>query len=304
VTIDAEISQVTRAQYGLLARWQLPGVGDEAFRHRVRNGHLTRLRREIYIIQGAPSMWEQSVLGAVLASGPGAVASHETAAVLHDLPIVERGVIEVSTPRPRRARHSGVRVHRTIAFLELEHTTRRAIPVTTVARTLVDLSGRFAVSQLGRMTDHALRKSKLRLDDLRRCVAALPPAPGRRPKRIEAVLARRLPGYEPGDSGLEMRFLRALVAGGLPEPVQQHAVKVGGRSYRLDFAYPEQHLAIEIDGWDVHRTRSAFDGDRARSNDLEVAGWHVLRFTSATTDEEAVSAITSALASLGRKPCL
>jgi hypothetical protein len=190
---------------------------------------------------------------------------------------------------------SGVRAHRTVAFLGCEHTVHRGIPVTTVARTLVDLSGWLSTSQLGRMTDYAMRDGTLRLDDLRMCVAGLPPAPGRHPTRIERVLQRRLPGYDPGESGLEMRFARAIVGGGLPEPVQQHPVSVGGRHYRIDLAYPEQKIAIEIDGWEYHRNRSAFDDDRSRSNDLVVAGWHVLRFTSSTSDTQAVATVIAAL---------
>jgi very-short-patch-repair endonuclease len=145
------------------------------------------------------------------------------------------------------------------------------------------------------MTDRALRKGNLRLDDLRKCVAGLQPAPGRSPTRIARVLRRRLRGYEPGDSDLEMRFARAIVAGGLAEPVQQHRVAVGNRRRRIDLAYPDLKVAVEIDGWDHHRTRTAFDEDRARANDLVVAGWRVLRFTSSMTDAQAVATIRDAL---------
>ena len=92
-----------------------------------------------------------------------------------------------------------------------------------------------------------------------------------------------------------MRFLRAIVGAGLPEPVQQHPVSVGGRQYRIDLAYPEHKVAIEIDGWEYHRSRSAFDDDRTRANDLVVAGWHVLRFTSGTTDAQAAATVAAAL---------
>jgi len=113
--------------------------------------------------------------------------------------------------------------------------------------------------------------------------------------RIAAVLRRRLTGYEPGDSDLEVRFARAMVAGGLPEPVQQYRVNAGTRRCRIDLAYPELKLAIEIDGWEHHRTRSAFDDDRVRANDLVVAGWNVLRFTSTMTDAHAVEIVGGAL---------
>ncbi len=189
----------------------------------------------------------------------------------------------------------GVRSHRTVAFLACEHAVHRGIPVTTVARTLVDLSGRLSTAQLGRMADHAMRAGTLRLDDLRKSVTGLPSAPGRHPTRIERVLQRRLAGYDPGDSGLEMRFARAIVGGGLPEPVLQHPVSVGTRRYRIDLAYPDGKIAIEIDGWEYHRSRSAFDDDRNRANDLVVAGWHVLRFTSSMTDGQAVATVAAAL---------
>jgi len=92
-----------------------------------------------------------------------------------------------------------------------------------------------------------------------------------------------------------MRFARAIVAGGLPEPAQQHRVSTGTRRCRIDLAYPALRLAIEVDGWEHHRTRSAFDDDRARANDLVAAGWNVLRFTSTMTDEQAVETIRRAL---------
>ena len=92
-----------------------------------------------------------------------------------------------------------------------------------------------------------------------------------------------------------MRFARAIVGGGLPEPVQQQPVAIGNRHYRIDLAYPEHKIAIEIDGWEYHRSRSAFEDDRNRANDLVVAGWHVLRFTSDITDAQAVATVAAAL---------
>ncbi|HEX6311583.1 MAG TPA: DUF559 domain-containing protein, partial [Acidimicrobiia bacterium] len=252
-------------------------------------------------IVGAVPTWEQAVLAAVLAAGPGAVASHETAAALWGLPGAERSGLEVTTDRPHCARLVGVRSHRTLAFLAVEHSSRAGIPLTSVARTLVDLSARWSVKQLGRAADHAQRRGLLRLEQLRICVGGLTPAPGRRPGRIHALLARRLHGYDPGDSDLEVRFARALVAGGLPEPVLQHWVRIGHRRYRIDLAYPDAMVAIEIDGWDTHRSRSAFDADRARANDLVVAGWRVLRFTSSTTDGEAVTVVAEALGALTQR---
>ena len=88
------------------------------------------------------------------------------------------------------------------------------------------------------------------------------------------------------ESRPEVRLLRLMVGSDLPEPAQQHWVRVRGERFRLDFASPEQMVAIEYDGWDWHSTRSAFDRDRRRDRLLQLDGWTVLRFTSRTTDAE------------------
>lgn len=268
---------------------------------RVQSGRWRRPRTGVFVVNGAPATWGQAALAAVLAAGPEAVASHATAGVLWGLPNVFHEVVyEVSTPRPRRARHHGVQVHRTVRFLEMEHTVRGGIPLTAVARTLVDLSAALSVEQLGIATDHARREGFLRLDDLRKCIAGLAPAPGRRPKRIEAVLGARIKGYDKSESGLEMRVLRAIVGAGLPEPVQQYWVTLDGRRRRIDLAYPELMLAIEVDGWANHGPRSAFDADRARENELDITGWHRLHFTSAFSDRAIAETVAKKLAALGR----
>jgi very-short-patch-repair endonuclease len=80
------------------------------------------------------------------------------------------------------------------------------------------------------------------------------------------------------DSGFERLVVAALLAHGLPAPVLQHQVRIGGRVYRLDLAYPEARLAIELDG-SVHLERPVWEADHARQNALILAGWTLLRFT-------------------------
>lgn len=259
------------------------------------------LHADVFAVPGAPLTWHQHVLACVFAAGPQAVASHTTAGVLWQFPLLDAETTEVSTARPRRARIRGVHVHRTLAFLAEEHTIRGGIPVTTPARTIVDLSARLSTFQLGVITDDALRRNTLTLTQLRRCIAGLRPGPGRRTSQIHEVLSARLPGYDPGDSDLELRVLRAIVGAGLPEPVQQHWVRFASGRYRIDFAYPAVRLAIEVDGFGPHATRSVFDSDRVRVNDLVLGGWTVVRFTSNTTDEQIGTTVAAALARLGRE---
>jgi very-short-patch-repair endonuclease len=121
----------------------------------------------------------------------------------------------------------------------------------------------------------------------------------RRSTVMRDILERRLPGYEPGESAPERRIADLLVHSGLPAPTLQHRMRVGGRALRIDLAYPEAGIAIEYDGWSVHSTRSAFDRDRARANDLVLLGIQVLRFTSASTDAQIVETVEAALARRG-----
>jgi very-short-patch-repair endonuclease len=93
-------------------------------------------------------------------------------------------------------------------------------------------------------------------------------------------LPNRVPGYDPGDSDFESRVLRVIVANGFPPPAQQYRVRIGGRTIRIDLAYPDRKLAIELDGCEFHHTRSAFDDDRSRANLLVAHGWTLIRFTS------------------------
>ncbi|MGH9183537.1 MAG: hypothetical protein ACRDZ9_06980, partial [Acidimicrobiales bacterium] len=160
-----------------------------------------------------------------------------------------------------------------------------------------------SVEQLGIATDYARRHNLLTLRDLQRCVAGLYPAPGRRRTRIHAVLRARLEHHDESESGLEVRVLRAIVAAGLPEPVQQYWVRLGDHRRRIDLAYPDLKLAIEVDGWTHHGPRSAFDADRARGNELEIADWDRLHFTSAFTDKQIADTVAAKLAALGRWSC-
>jgi very-short-patch-repair endonuclease len=79
-------------------------------------------------------------------------------------------------------------------------------------------------------------------------------------------------------------------------PVQQFRVlRQNGKPAFVDLAYPDARVAIEVDGWDAHGRRNAFDADRARANDLTLLGWRVLRFTSRMSDASILRTIRDAL---------
>jgi hypothetical protein len=304
--IEVDIRDLAARQHGVFSRLQARGLGLTRAneRSRVAAGLWSRAHPGVFAIVGAPDTWEQRVNAAVLAAGQGAVASHVTAGAIWGFPNLDPYPlpIEITTTRPQRVRLRRVRVHRTVAFLGREHTVKDGLAVTTPARTLVDMSAFWSVQQLGIATDYSMRKWFMRLDELQTCVAGLVPAPGRKPSRIESVLAQRLPGYDPGESGLEMRVLRAIVARGLPEPIQQHELRLPDRLCRIDLAYPDYMIAIEVDGWEFHGPRSVFEPDRARGNDIAIAHWLPLHFTADSSDRQIGVKTEEALRSQGWRP--
>jgi len=282
-------------QHGLVAHRQAraAGMSEGQIRRRLRTRQWLPARPGVYAAAGCPPSYEQAVLAAILSVGGSVIASHEAAAALWNFVGLREPRIEVSTDLPRVVRLEGVVAHRSSLLFDEDRAVRRLIPSASRARAIVDMSARVPVNTLGQMLDDQIRHG-LHVAAVHRCIGRLPPAPGRRPSVIHALLATRLNGYDPGDSDLETRVLRWIVTAGLMPPRQQLRVRVAGRTCKIDLAYPELKIAIELDGWDVHRTRSAFDDDRARANALVLAGWIVLRFTSRSTVEDVVDAIRAA----------
>lgn len=119
----------------------------------------------------------------------------------------------------------------------------------TPARTLVDLSAVSPTGTVEKAVDAALRDRLVIVAGLRACFDALTGPGRRRVAHFRPILDAREPRYSPGDSDLEARVERWLVGGGLPPPVAQFPVHVGGHRYRIDLAYPDLRIAIELDGW-------------------------------------------------------
>jgi very-short-patch-repair endonuclease len=285
-----------RRQHGLISLRQLYHIGLDEWhaRYRLERGEWRVARPGVYASEAMPQTLEQANLAVVLAV-EGSLISHDSAGALWGFKGISPGVIEISAELSRQVRMEGVRGHRSCLLFDEDRSRYNRIPVTSRARTIVDLSGRLSAKELGPILDDQLRRGLI-LDSVRRCIGRLPPAPGRRPTVIHQLLAKRLKGYDPADSDLETKILRWLVTGGLPPPRQQFRVRIAGHKFRIDLSYPEAKVAIELDGWDTHRTRTAFDEDRARANLLVLDGWVILRFTSRSTADEVCQQVAAALA--------
>ncbi|HKG37304.1 MAG TPA: DUF559 domain-containing protein [Solirubrobacterales bacterium] len=210
-------------------------------------------------------------MAAVLACGPRALLSHISAAHLWDLAPTTAAVAHVTVPHGVR-RHRGIRLHRSRTLTDEDHALVDAVPVTSVARTLLDLASA-APARLDRALEQAER---LGLFD-RLAVESLLDRCGRHPGagRLRRGLAFYLP-LPFTRSELERRFLRLVDDAGLPPPAA-NTVLAG---HEVDMLWADRRLVIELDGFEHHRTRAAFERDRRRDEDLKLAGFDVVRLTA------------------------
>ena len=289
------LDSLAGSQHGLVTRTQaLSTLSTKQLEGWVDRRVLVPVRPGVYRFRGVPESWEQRLLAACLAAD--GVASHRAAARVWGVEGVASLRLEITVSLGQVVRLPGVRAHRSNRLGPEFLTVQREIPVTTPARTLVDLSAVTPTPTLEKAVDGALRDGLVTVASLRACFDALAGRGRRRVAHFRPILDARQPGYSPGDSDLEGRVRRWLVAAGVPPPVPQFAVLAGVERYRIDYAYPDVRVAIEIDGWATHGTRNAFDHDRVRGNDLELAGWTLLRFTSSSTRADVVRTVQAARA--------
>jgi very-short-patch-repair endonuclease len=250
------------------------GMNDAAIRRRLAKGSLHRVHPGVYAV-GYPSLTaEGRWMAAVLACGRGAVLSHLDAAVLWSIYKSQGARVHV-TVLSRRA-VPGLWIHRARHLDPDDVTTKDGIPVTTVARTLVDLTDLLAEDRVLR----AIREAEyLKLLDPQTLTAAVKRAHGRR--RI-AALKNALAHHRPGQivrEELEHRFLELVRQAGLPPPETNVKVRTHRRTYTVDCLWPEHQVAVELDGRAAHARTAAFEEDRARDAALCAIGLRPLRFT-------------------------
>lgn len=237
-------------------------------------------------VNGTPPSWRQAVRAVLLSCGDDVAASHATGLRLLGGRILESSWIEVVAPLARQVRLDGVRAHRSGILEPGDIILVQGMRCTSPLRTVIDLSGVLGWKQLGEVVDDLVRRKLLDLESLRARVNRLRPAPGRKVSALRAVLASRIPGYDPGESQLEARIMLVLIDNGLPLPSQQHKIEIGDRRYRLDFAWPERMLYLEGNGFGWHSLSSDLDRDARRQNELVLQGWCPIEITWQMPDEE------------------
>jgi very-short-patch-repair endonuclease len=231
---------------------------------------LRLVHRGVYAVVGRRLFTLRGVwMAAVLACGPRAVLSHRAAAALWGVRGGQRA--EVTAPGRRKPR-PGIKLH--YADLPADETAvHLGIPVTTIGRTLLDLS---AVVQRHELRSAFRQAEQLRLSDpvgIATLIERYPRKPG--VPLLKAVFNEAQLGLSITRSALEDRFQDFLINARLSRP----ATNVSIEGMEVDCAWPKERVIVELDGRAFHDSAAAFELDRERDRRLEAAGWRVVRVT-------------------------
>jgi very-short-patch-repair endonuclease len=267
--VTAPLIELAESQHGVVTRAQLLGlgIGAGAIDSRLRRDALRPLHRGVYALGHAALADEGRWLAAVLAAAPDAVLSHFSAALLWRMRVPWRAhdAVHVTTTRGQRG-DARVVVHRTRRLEPIDVVVVRGVPVTTVARTVLDCADLMTYPELRTLADHGVR-----LD-----VTAIEEARTRAPGRRGAPRVRRLIASDVRTrSKLERAMKRLCREANLPRPLVNDEVL----GYECDFVWRPQRLIVEADGGGFHAPKPAREADYERASALAVAGWRVVRFT-------------------------
>jgi predicted transcriptional regulator of viral defense system len=285
-------------QGGAIANRQLTrlGVSGSTIKSWLRSGRLHPRHRGVYAL-GHPTLAHIGILwAAVLACGPGAVLSHRSAALLWCIRQSSRKPVDVTVVGRSRRRRKGIDVHLVRHLDPRDVTEIGGLPVTTLARTLLDLAEVVPVNQLRRAINEA---DYLKLFDLKAIDEQLSRSNGRRgQKPLTAVLSAVVPD-DRTRSDLEEAFLTFCEERGIPRP----RVNRGRNGKELDMTWLGHDLIVELDGYQGHRTRRAFENDRRRDARHLLEGLRTVRVTAnwLTTEPADLEATVKRLLVLTRR---
>ena len=276
--IDVAVTRLAARQYSLAHRHQLLDLGMTArqIHSRLSAGWLIPAHQGVYFVGTSAATPEQAVMAAYLAAGSEALASHRSAGALWGLRGVEAPAMpEITLWADRHRPLHGVTVHRTRSLDPVDISRVCRIPVTTPARTLLDLGAVVPALVVESALEDALMRRLVTFQLLTATLERLG-GPGRNGAGVlRALVEERDPATAPTQSMLEDMLFRVVRRGRLPEPVRQYEVA----GVRLDGAYPDIRLGLEADSRIWHGGRLDVQRNTDKANILLAHGWRVLRFT-------------------------
>lgn len=275
------LAELASRQHGVVSIRQLLGplgYSPAAVTRATRSGRLHRLHRGVYAVGHRQLSVQGRCLAATLTCGPGALLSHRSAAWLWEISNRGPAPFEVTAPTSRKARPP-IRLHRASNLAAEDRALEDGIPVTALPRTLLDLAATVPGDRLRKALDRAEQRGRFDLTAIESLLERSGGHPG------GGRLRQALTIYRPPEvvrSEFERRFLLAAVGAGLPRP----SLNFNVAGYELDVYWPAEAFAVELDVYETHGTRAAFEDDRRRQEDLKLLGIEMIRVTEPRFDRE------------------
>ncbi len=269
--------------YGLLRRSDLDdcGIGNRMRHEMCRTGELVLACEGVYRLGGLPWSWESDLLEVCWAQTPQGWASHRSAARLWGASGFNDRALDVLVSRHRRRPRPNpqLRLHESKLLVARDVTMLRNIPVTSPARTIVDVAAVASEERVEYLVETMQRLRRCTIDEIEEAALRLA-VPGRRGrKKLRVILARQGGRERHIDSPTNLRLRSLLVKAGLGEPVMELRVEALGRTYYADLAYPNERVVLECVSVKFHLRNEFYDKDSARRNAFLASGWIVLEFT-------------------------
>jgi very-short-patch-repair endonuclease len=275
------LARLAARQHGVVSIRQLEGplgYSQPAIARAVRNRRLHRIHQGVYAVGHTNLTRHGCCLAAVLGAGPEALLSHRSAGWLWDIARSPPAPYEVTAPIPRRRKPPLV-VHYARHLRPEDRAIVDGIPATAVPRTLLDLAASIPIRRLDRCLERAEERRLFDLTAVEALLGRTVGHPGHGRLR-RAIALYREPAFT--RSELERRFLEHLLEAGLPRP--STGFNVAG--YELDFYWPRERFAVELDTFRTHGSRLAFERDRLRQEELKLAGVEMIRVTGRRLERE------------------
>src|SRR4051794_4415022 len=268
------IGELATRQHGAVAHRQLSegGLSRGAIQRLVDAGWLRPLHKGVYAAGHAGVGWVGRCAAAVLACGPIALLSHQPAAGLWEIRRSASAALHVTVPRPRKGPR-GVHVHHVRSLHPEDVAELDGIPVTSLARTLLDCAEVLPQWQVIRMIEEAERRQGFDLRAVERLMARSHGRHGLKPLTAALVEINGEPARV--NSDWERDLLDFCDAYDIPRPELNVIVE----GYEVDALWRRAKLIVELDSWSHHRGRTAFENDRVKLATLQLAGYLVLPIT-------------------------
>lgn len=253
------------------------GFTDRMIRRHIDDGRFVVLHPGIFSLAGTIMSWRTHLWAACLWSRDGLV-SHRAAAALYGLSgFREEGRPEITVTTCHLPPRAGIIVHATDLLPDSQRGHRSGFPVVSIERTLLDLGAVCSERRAAIALDNALLRGLTSTDRLDECLRVTAKK-GRRGCGVLRRLTKRRVGLpNVPNSPAETVLFDLLSTSSLPRPQLQYEVDLpGGTVARPDFAWPDRRFAVEMDGFEFHWGRDAFERDRERLNKLMLVGWRVL----------------------------